>query len=74
MIKTINKFENNLKRKFIKILGEENVLTSKEDCVMYATDSTAVSTDLYLPDYILFPSTTEQVSKILKIAKEVFGA
>lgn len=70
MIKTINKFENNLKRKFIKILGEENVLTSKEDCVMYATDSTAVSTDLYLPDYILFPSTTEQVSKILKIANE----
>ncbi|MCQ2957596.1 MAG: FAD-binding protein [Candidatus Gastranaerophilales bacterium] len=70
MIKTINNTENNLKRKFEKILGEENVLTSKEDCIMYATDSTAVSTDLYLPDYILFPENTEQISEIMKIAYE----
>ncbi len=70
MIKTINKTEKNIEKKFIKILGEENVLTSQEDCIMYATDSTAVSTDLYLPDYILFPSSTEQVSEIMKIACE----
>lgn len=70
MIKTINKIENNLKRKFIKLLGEENVLTSKEDCIMYATDSTAIGIDLYLPDYVLFPTTTQQVSEILKLADE----
>jgi len=70
MIKTTNKIENNIKRKFVKLLGEENVLTSREDCIMYATDSTATGTDLFLPDYILFPSTTEQVAEILKIANE----
>ena len=42
----------------VEILKKDDitVLTSKEDCIMYATDSTAVGTDLYLPDYILFPN------------------
>ena len=70
MIKTIDNIKNNIKYKFEKLLGKENVLTSKEERIMYATDSTAVSTDLYLPDYILFPSSTEQVSEIMKIAYE----
>ena len=70
MIKTINNTDNRIKKYFEKILGKENVLTSKEELIMYATDSTAVSTDLYLPDYVLFPSDTLQVSKIMKIANE----
>ncbi len=70
MIKTINKTEKNVTKIFEKLLGVENVLTSREDCIMYATDSTAAGTDLYLPDYILFPSTTEHVSEIMKVANE----
>ena len=68
MIKTTNKQENKILKEFEKILGKENVLTSKEDRIMYATDSTAVSTDLYLPDYIVLPQNTKQISDIMKIA------
>lgn len=68
MIKTDNKQENKITKAFEKVLGKENVLTSSEDRIMYATDSTAVSTDLYLPDYVLLPSSTEEISEIMKIA------
>ena len=68
MIKTINKTDNKLTKTFAKILGEENVLTSKEECIMYATDATAAEIDLYLPDYVLFPKDTMQISEIMKIA------
>ncbi|MCR4880848.1 MAG: FAD-binding protein [bacterium] len=68
MIKTTDKQENKITKAFEKILGKENILTSKEDRIMYATDSTAVSTDLYLPDYVLMPQTTQQISEIMKIA------
>ena len=44
-----------MKFKTTKILGKNYVLTNKEERIMYATDSTAVSTDLYLPDYVLMP-------------------
>ncbi len=70
MIKTINNTNSKLKKKFEKILGEGNVLTAREDCIMYATDATAAGIDLYLPDYILFPADTVQVSEIVKIAYE----
>ena len=68
MIKTVDNIKNNIKTKFEKIVGTDSVLTSKEDRIMYATDSTAVSTDLYLPDYVIMPQNTEQVSEIMKIA------
>lgn len=70
MIKTIDSVENKIKKQFERILGKENVLTSKEDRIMYASDSTALTTDLFLPDYVLFPKDTEQVSKIMMIANE----
>ena len=68
MIKTTDRQNNSIIKAFEKILGRENVLISKEERIMYATDSTAVSTDLYLPDYILMPENTEQISHIMKIA------
>jgi len=50
------------------VLGNENVLTSYEDRYCYAYDATALGDKLYLPDVIVLPSSTEQVSEILKIA------
>jgi len=55
---------------FQQILGAENVLYEKEDRYIYAVDSTAVSTDTYLPDYVLFVHSTQEVSEVLKIANK----
>ncbi len=68
MIKTTRNVNKKLSMLFSSIVGKENVLTDTEDMIMYATDSTCVSNDLYLPDYVLFPKTTEEVSDIMKIA------
>jgi len=49
------------------IVGEENLLTSKEDLINYSYDS---SIDEAMPEVVLFPGTTEQVSEILKMASK----
>ena len=68
MIKTAGNVNKKLAMLFSSIVGKENVLTDTEDMIMYATDSTCVSNDLYLPDYVLFPKSTEEISDIMKIA------
>lgn len=55
---------------FIKLLGVENVLTSTEDRYAYSFDATAIGEKLYMPDIILLPETTWQVSEIVKIANK----
>jgi glycolate oxidase len=50
------------------IVGKDEVLTSKEDLNSYSYDGTAVWTQM--PDVVVFPKTTEQVSKIMKLANE----
>jgi len=61
-----------LEKKFIsqlrKIVGQEAVLTSKEDLNAYSYDGTA--TWAHMPDVVVLPTTTEQVSRILKLANE----
>jgi glycolate oxidase len=61
-----------LEKKFIsqlrKILGKDAVLTSKEDLNAYSYDGT--TTWAHLPDVVVLPTTTEQVSQILKLADE----
>ena len=47
------------------IAGSDNVLTSKEDRLCYAYDAT---NQIFLPDAVVFPSNTEDVSRILKLA------
>ncbi len=49
-----------------EIVGSENVLTSKEDLIAYSFDGTAAMQAM--PGCIAFVSTTDQVSKILKLA------
>ena len=52
---------------FKKLLGEENVLIENDDLYCYSYDATqGIKTEF--PDVVLFPSTTEQVSEIMKTA------
>jgi len=55
--------------KFIEILGEDRVLTDKDDLYCYSYDATADVVTEY-PDIVLLPQTTEQVSEIVKIASQ----
>ncbi len=48
------------------IAGKEGVLTSKEDLTTYSYDGT--TTWAHMPDVVVLPTTTEQVSRILKLA------
>lgn len=49
-----------------KIVGKENVLTSKEALRAYSYDGT--TTWIHEPDVVVFPTTTQQISAILKMA------
>ena len=51
-----------------EIVGKESVLTAKEDLTTYSYDATA--TWAHLPDVVVLPKTTEQISQILKLANE----
>ena len=51
-----------------KIVGEGGILTSKEDLTTYSYDGT--TTWAHMPDVVVLPTTTEQVSQILKLANE----
>jgi glycolate oxidase len=51
-----------------KIVGPENVLTSKEDLIAYSFDGTAAMQQL--PGAVVFATTTEQVAQILKLANQ----
>jgi len=51
-----------------KILGRENVLTSREDLMAYSFDGTAAMQQL--PGCVVFAQTTEQVVQILKLANK----
>ena len=47
------------------IAGSDDVLTSKEERLCYAYDAT---NQIFLPDAVVFPSNSEEVSKILRLA------
>jgi glycolate oxidase len=51
-----------------KIVNKEGVLTSKEDLTTYSYDSTTMWS--HMPDVVVFPTTTEQVSQIMKLAND----
>ncbi len=50
------------------LLGAENVLTAKEDLVPYSFDGTATFREL--PVAVVFPRTTEEVARCVKICRE----
>ncbi len=51
-----------------RIVGKDAVLTAKEDLNAYSYDGT--TTWAHMPEVVVLPKTTEQVSKILKLANE----
>ncbi len=61
--------KNNIK--LIKsILGNNKVLTSKEELYCYAQDSTNSGEDCVLPDCVVFVESIEEVQEILKLANK----
>jgi glycolate oxidase len=53
--------------RFVKILGKTNVLQTPEDLVVYSYDGTFAEG---VPDIVVLPETTGQVSQIVKLAAE----
>lgn len=51
-----------------KIAGKESVLTSKEDLTTYSYDATAIW--VHMPDVVVLPTTSEQVSQVLRLAND----
>ncbi len=51
-----------------RIIGNEGVLTAKEDLNAYSYDATSIWT--HMPEVVVLPTTTEQVSEVLKLANE----
>lgn len=54
--------------KLEKIAGKEAVLTFKEDLLTYSYDGT--TTWAHMPDVVVLPKTTQEVSQILRLANE----
>lgn len=59
-----------LKSNLEKILSKNNILTTPEECYVYAQDGTnGVASDI-LPEAVVFPETIDEVQKILSFANE----
>jgi len=54
-------------KKLLKIVGRTNITREEEDLLCYSYDSTA---QIFMPDVVIFPRDTLDVSKILKLAQD----
>jgi glycolate oxidase len=59
--------DSQLIKQLVKTLGQANVLNTPEDLVVYSYDGTFAEG---LPDAIVLPETTEQVSQVVRLAAE----
>jgi len=62
--KSLNK---DLFKRLEKIVGKENLFSSKEDLICYGYDATNLE---MLPDLVVFPTSVEQISQVLTLANE----
>ncbi len=59
------KIDNNIISEFLEFLNKDQIISEKESKLPYSKDETE---DLvYIPELVLIPSNTEEVSKILKV-------
>lgn len=54
-------------KKIEKIVGEENILTSKEDLICYSYDATNLEA---MPELVVFPKNSEEISALIKLANQ----
>ncbi len=59
--------KNKILKELIEIVSKKNVDAEKIDLLHYAYDATQ---NMYLPDFVVFPENTEQISHILKLCTE----
>lgn len=59
--------ENNLLGYLSEIVGEENIYTSMTDKITHSYDATQ---EQYLPDVVVYVSSTQEVSRVVKLANE----
>lgn len=64
----VTSMNKNLAESLVKIVGKENLLLGQEEMYCYSFDSTNISEDTILPQAVVFPENTKQVSEILKFA------
>ncbi|MCF8040152.1 MAG: FAD-binding protein [Desulfohalobiaceae bacterium] len=56
-----------LKKKLTSLLGQDNVLASREDLLCYAYDATK---RVHVPEIVVFPGSVQEVSGIFRIASQ----
>ena len=56
-----------LTTQLVKYLGQDAVLTDREDLICYAYDATGKR---FLPDVIVFPRTVSQIAQVMRLANE----
>ncbi len=56
-------------KKLQKILGKDGIKINKEELVLHSYDATGKS---YLPDAVVFPTSENQISQVLKLANKDF--
>ncbi|MCK5098972.1 MAG: FAD-binding protein, partial [Desulfobacteraceae bacterium] len=61
------KLSSSILKKLQKILGKDGIKTNKEELVCYSYDATGKS---YLPDAVVFPTSENQISQVLKLANK----
>lgn len=59
------RMEKSVVDELIAIFGKENVLTANEDMIAYSYDAAHVEVK---PEAVVFPTATEQVSQLMKLA------
>ena len=57
-------------KEFEKICSKENVLSEKEDLIVYSKDATHYIDEVKTPLAVVFPKSVEEVSKIMKLCNE----
>ncbi|MDI7259112.1 MAG: FAD-linked oxidase C-terminal domain-containing protein [Thermodesulfobacteriota bacterium] len=63
----IHRLDKGLIKQITAICGKENTFSSREDLICYSYDATNLET---LPDLVVFPKTTSQISEILRLAND----